>query len=107
MIRAGEVGDCFYIVEQGEAVARINGMDARSYKRGGYFGELALINDRPRAADIAVTSETLKAAKLDRDSFKRLLGDDALFKKAAEEARFSAVQHVFLCALIHQADQPS
>eukprot|EP00746_Dinoflagellata_sp_MGD_P122927 gnl/MRDRNA2_/MRDRNA2_57684_c0_seq1.p1 gnl/MRDRNA2_/MRDRNA2_57684_c0~~gnl/MRDRNA2_/MRDRNA2_57684_c0_seq1.p1 ORF type:complete len:595 (+),score=137.32 gnl/MRDRNA2_/MRDRNA2_57684_c0_seq1:165-1949(+) len=84
VVRVGEMGDSFYIVEEGEAVARINGMDARSYTRGGYFGELSLINDRPRAADIVASSEQLKVVSLDRDSFKRLLGQNALFKQLEE-----------------------
>lgn len=81
IVRVGEMGDSFYIVEEGEAVARINGMDARSYTRGGYFGELSLINDRPRAADIVASSDELKVVSLDRDSFKRVLGENALFKQ--------------------------
>lgn len=81
--REGDIGDCFYMVEEGEAMARINGLDVRSYKRGGYFGELSLINDRPRAADIVAASDELHVVSLDRDSFTRLLGDKALFNRAS------------------------
>lgn len=83
VVKEGEIGDCFYMVEEGEAMARINGMDVRSYKRGGYFGELSLINDRPRAADIVAASEELHLVSLDRESFTRLLGDKALFNRAS------------------------
>jgi len=78
VVRAGEKGSCVYMVEEGEAVARIHGMDARSYKRGGYFGELSLINDRPRAADVVAASDTLVVAILYRQQFARLLGKGAL-----------------------------
>lgn len=80
VVKAGDMGDCFYIVEEGHAVAQINGVDARGYDRGGYFGELSLINDRPRAADVIARSAKLKVLSLGRDSFQRLLGTTALFK---------------------------
>lgn len=43
-------------------------------KQNDYFGELALLNDSPRAANIKATSEKLVLASIDRASFKRLLG---------------------------------
>lgn len=50
-----------------------------SYKPGDYFGELALLKNEPRAANVIATSR-LKVVSLDRNSFKRLLGplDDIL-----------------------------
>lgn len=69
----------FYIIEEGEAVATKThepGKPAdvvKSYSKGEYFGELALIKGEPRAANIVATS-TLKLVSIDRDSFKRLLG---------------------------------
>lgn len=43
-------------------------------KENDYFGELALLNDNPRAANIKVTSDEVIVASIDRASFKRLLG---------------------------------
>lgn len=43
------------------------------YKEGDYFGELALIRNEPRAANIIAKSK-LHLVSLDRHSFKRLLG---------------------------------
>jgi len=43
------------------------------YKSGDYFGELALIKNTVRAANIIATTDCT-AVSLDRDSFKRLLG---------------------------------
>ena len=44
-----------------------------SYKKGDYFGELALLNDAPRAASIVSTTEA-KVATLGKNGFQRLLG---------------------------------
>jgi len=43
------------------------------YKSGDYFGELALLKNAPRAANVIATTK-LKVASLERSSFKRLLG---------------------------------
>jgi len=38
-----------------------------------YFGEISLLNDRPRAATVVARS-TLKCVRLDRNRFERVLG---------------------------------
>ena len=38
-----------------------------------YFGELSLLRDEPRAANI-IAKTNIKVVWLDRDAFKRLLG---------------------------------
>merc|ERR1712226_636246 len=40
---------------------------------GNYFGEIALLLDRPRAATITASS-SVKCVKLDRERFERVLG---------------------------------
>ena len=71
------------MIMQGEAVAtkNIDGAEQQvmQYKDGDYFGELALLKDEPRAANVKAISK-LKAVTLNRDSFMRLLGplDDIL-----------------------------
>ncbi|KAL4928435.1 cyclic nucleotide-binding domain-containing protein [Aspergillus undulatus] len=75
IITEGEPGDAFYLLESGEADAFMAGVDRpmKSYKRGDYFGELALLDDKPRAASVRARTE-VKVARLGRDGFKRLLG---------------------------------
>jgi CRP-like cAMP-binding protein len=79
VIRQGEAGDAFYIVESGAAVATKEleagkgAVPVKDYAKGGYFGELALINNAPRAANVIAVG-TLQLARLDRESFSRLLG---------------------------------
>jgi cAMP-dependent protein kinase regulator len=79
IIKEGESGDKFYIIEEGEAYAEKFNKElgkevaVLDYEKGGYFGELALIKDEPRAASV-VAKTNCKLLTLDRMSFKRLLG---------------------------------
>lgn len=75
IITEGEPGDAFYLLEAGEASAYKHGVDksVKEYHRGDFFGELALLDDKPRAASV-VAKSNVKVAKLGRDGFKRLLG---------------------------------
>lgn len=75
IITEGEPGDAFYLLESGEAQAFKSGshQSVKDYKRGDFFGELALLDDKPRAASV-VSKSAVKVAKLGRDGFKRLLG---------------------------------
>ncbi|MCQ2820755.1 MAG: cyclic nucleotide-binding domain-containing protein [archaeon] len=80
IIREGEMGDVFYILEEGECIATKTlepGKPAQEIKRyspGDYFGERSLIKGEPRFANIEVISEYAKVITLDRNTFKRLLG---------------------------------
>lgn len=75
IIAEGDPGDAFYLLESGEAEAYKSGVEGpvKAYKRGDYFGELALLDDKPRAASVVSKGE-VKVARLGRDGFKRLLG---------------------------------
>eukprot|EP01069_Polyplicarium_translucidae_P003271 Polyplicarium_translucidae@DN2261_c0_g1_i3.p1 len=73
IIKQGEAGDTFFIVEKGDAFAVKNGVEVMQYGRGDYFGELALIRDQPRAASVVARTD-VECIVLDRKSFKRLLG---------------------------------
>lgn len=79
IIKQNDIGEDFFIIEEGSAVATKvfeEGKEAepvKDYTIGGYFGELALIKNEPRAANIVAQSE-VTCLSLDRKSFKRLLG---------------------------------
>lgn len=79
IVKQGDPGDIFYIIVEGEARVMKVEEDSEGPQQVGtlgpsdYFGEIALLTNRPRAASvIAVTS--LKCVKLDRDRFNRVLG---------------------------------
>ncbi|MCJ1310048.1 hypothetical protein MMC25_003709 [Agyrium rufum] len=76
IIREGDPGEAFYLLESGAATVykQESGDEAlTSYGKGDYFGELALLDDKPRAASVVSTSE-VKVATLSKDGFQRLLG---------------------------------
>jgi cAMP-dependent protein kinase regulator len=85
VINQGDIGDVFYMISEGEAVAKKifdSGEEAKevmNYKPGDYFGELALLRNEPRAASVYAITD-LVVMKLDRHSFRRLIGplDDIL-----------------------------
>mmetsp|Transcript_16747 Transcript_16747/g.30510 ORF Transcript_16747/g.30510 Transcript_16747/m.30510 type:complete len:337 (-) Transcript_16747:169-1179(-) len=73
IIKEGEVGAEFYIIESGACVAKKGDQVVFEYKAANYFGELALLKGAPRAADVFAVEDT-KLLVLGADSFKRLLG---------------------------------
>lgn len=76
IIKQGDQGDVFFILSDGGAYATLDANPSQSvkdYKPGDYFGELALLKDEPRAANIYAKGQC-KVICLDRKSFKRLLG---------------------------------
>jgi cAMP-dependent protein kinase regulator len=85
IIHEGDPGDAFYLLESGEAEATKNGVSGavKTYHRGDYFGELALLDDKPRQASIT-TKTDVKVARLGRDGFKRLLGPVEEMMRRAE-----------------------
>lgn len=85
VIKQGDVGNVFYFVKEGTLNATKDGEGVVfEYKATDYFGELALLKDQPRAANIIATSDCILAS-IDRKSFKRLLGplDDILKRNTA------------------------
>ena len=79
IIKQGDNGDVFYILDEGKAHAEKVFEDGKKpqkvkdYGSGGFFGELALLKNEPRAASI-VADTNCRCLSLDRMAFKRLLG---------------------------------
>eukprot|EP00929_Paragymnodinium_shiwhaense_P040563 TRINITY_DN21168_c0_g1_i1.p1 TRINITY_DN21168_c0_g1~~TRINITY_DN21168_c0_g1_i1.p1 ORF type:complete len:361 (+),score=87.85 TRINITY_DN21168_c0_g1_i1:93-1175(+) len=78
IIKEGDVGDAFYILEEGTCAAFISGdqgeVQVKAYTQmGEYFGEIALMQDTPRRATVRATSDC-SVVSLSRESFTALLG---------------------------------
>ncbi|KAJ1728160.1 hypothetical protein LPJ72_005600 [Coemansia sp. Benny D160-2] len=78
IVRQGDPGDDFFLIETGSV--RVYKADddgvTREYPslvQGGYFGELALLDNQPRQATLVAGCRT-KCARMSKDAFDRLLG---------------------------------
>lgn len=78
VIKQGEVADGMYFIEDGTVTISVlddkgKQIEINRLSKGGYFGELALVTHRPRAASVFAV-EDIKLAFLDVEAFERLLG---------------------------------
>ncbi|KAI6226494.1 CAMP-dependent protein kinase [Aphelenchoides fujianensis] len=79
VVEQGQPGDEFFIIVDGQAQVLQKRSDEAPFEIVGnlepsdYFGEIALLLDRPRAATV-VAKTPLKCVKLDRARFERVMG---------------------------------
>ncbi|ROV96284.1 hypothetical protein VMCG_07711 [Cytospora schulzeri] len=99
IINQGDPGYDFYLLESGECDAYKEGVhkeriNLRHYEKGDFFGELALLNDAPRAATVISVTE-VKVAKLGKNAFQRLLGPvESIMRRTKYEDVKSGVEDV-------------
>ena len=83
ILRRGDAGDRFYLVEAGEVAVQPADGPARTLGPGESFGEIALLRDVPRTADVTTqTNVTLLA--LERDEFIAAVTGHAPSAEAAD-----------------------
>ena len=89
VIRKGEVGDSMFFIVTGEVEVRI-GPRTRTLRDGNFFGEMALLDRRPRSADV-VTVTPCTLLVLDVADFYQLAGQQpaliAAIDREAERRR--------------------
>jgi CRP-like cAMP-binding protein len=72
LTRQGERGREFFVLLEGEAEVRRNGRKLATCRAGEFFGEMALVSDRPRVATITATTPVRVLVIVDRQ-FRALL----------------------------------
>jgi CRP-like cAMP-binding protein len=72
LVRAGDPGKSFYVLLDGNARVIRAGGRSRRLGPGDYFGEMALLDDGPRSADVVADSDLL-ALTIERPGFVKLL----------------------------------
>ena len=83
VVRAGHVGDRFYIVDSGTVSIALDGSEKETGD-GGYFGEIALLRDVRRTATVTATTATRLFA-LERTDFLAAVTGHALAEAAAHD----------------------
>ena len=83
VIRAGDAGDRFYIVGDGELVIDAGGLHSTAH-RADYFGEIALLRDVPRTASVAAAVDSHLYA-LQRDDFLAAVTGHSVAHAAGQE----------------------
>ncbi|MBI3915132.1 MAG: cyclic nucleotide-binding domain-containing protein [Chloroflexi bacterium] len=90
VVRQGESGDQFYIIEEGQVAVRIelpsgDVVENARLGPGEYFGEIALLMDVPRTATIVTTQKT-QLLTIHADTFKQLMWQSQGVHRAIERA---------------------
>ncbi|MBA3347014.1 MAG: MFS transporter [Actinobacteria bacterium] len=83
IIRRGDHGDRFYLVQSGEVEAQLEG-DVKLLGPGEGFGEIALLRDVPRTATVVARSDAQLLA-LERDDFLAAVTRDPHSASAADD----------------------
>lgn len=72
LTREGAAGSEFFVIVDGEVAVTKDGSEIRTMREGDFFGEISLLEDRPRTA--TVTAKTpLRFFVLTRQNFRTLL----------------------------------
>src|SRR5262249_8495015 len=72
MVRRGDAGSAFFVLLDGGARVVPPAGRPRKLGRGDFFGEMALLDDSPRSADVVADGEVL-ALTISRSAFGKLL----------------------------------
>ena len=72
IVRAGDAGSAFFVLLDGTARVVTSKGRARRLGSGDFFGEMALLDDAPRSADVVADGEVLTMT-ISRSAFGKLL----------------------------------
>jgi ABC-type lipoprotein export system ATPase subunit/CRP-like cAMP-binding protein len=91
IIRAGELGQSFYIIEDGVVDVLVRNSDnqeviVNQLKRGQYFGEMALLGDRRRTATVRVSPDgPARVVEYGAEEFERWAGSSERHRARVDE----------------------
>ncbi len=78
LTREGQTGHEFFVLVEGSADVRRDGQEVAALKAGDFFGELALVSDRPRSATVTTTAPS-RLLVLEERGFRGLMLDTPKF----------------------------
>jgi CRP-like cAMP-binding protein len=74
LIHEGEAGKQFFVLLDGEAEVRRDGVEINRLRAGDFFGEISLLSDRPTTASVETTAPA-RLLVIEPDDFRRLLDE--------------------------------
>lgn len=75
IIREGDASSHLFVITDGSVIVRREGADVASLGPGAHFGEMALLNQKPRSATVIAEKPTT-LLKLAREDFHALMGHE-------------------------------
>lgn len=90
VITQGDDGDYLFVIESGELECIINEAVVKTCAAGDVFGELALLYNCPRAANVKAKGECV-CWQLDRETFNHIVKDAAVKRRNKYEQFLSSV----------------
>ena len=75
IVKQGDIGDSFYVVLTGQAKVSVNGRTVNRLLPGHHFGEISLLDGKPRTASVAAETEMTLVIITQKD-FLGLLAKD-------------------------------
>ena len=73
ILKQGEVSSNMYVLAEGKVKVVKDNKEMMELSPGAYFGERALLNDEPRAANV-IAASAVKALYISKDAFEEVLG---------------------------------
>ena len=98
LFREGDKRDCMYVLLEGEMDVRLGNYVVETATEGALIGEMALIDDSPRAAS-AVAKTPCRLAQIDRQVFDFLVQQHPPFARHVMKELADRLRHMNVAAM--------
>ena len=98
LFREGDKRDSMYVLLEGEMDVRLGNYVVETAKEGALIGEMALIDDSPRAAS-AVAKTPCRLAQIDRQVFDFLVQQHPPFARHVMKVLADRLRHMIVAAM--------
>ena len=78
LVKQGDIGDSFYVVLTGQAKVLVSGRTVNRLLPGEHFGEISLLDGKPRTASVVAETEMTLVIITQRDFLGMLAKDPAI-----------------------------